>query len=72
VPSNELTGGFSIATYMQAEKALGDPDSDRTLWGVPMPASHLTAEIIEQLARLGLCLDADRYVELTDAMEFLE
>jgi hypothetical protein len=67
----QLAAGLMIVSEMTAEKSYAGRD-DRDAWGVPTPASGLSAENIARLARLGLSLDADMYVFLTEALENTE
>jgi hypothetical protein len=60
-----LTAGLMIVVRMLPEKTFagrGDEDA----WGVPTPASQLTAEHIRDMANLGLGVEIDMYVSTPD------
>jgi Domain of unknown function (DUF4279) len=67
-----LVGGLQIVTEMSAEKTYVADDFDRDVWGVPTPGSGLSADHIQDLARLKLSFDADMYVYLSESMENAE
>ncbi len=67
----QLAGGLMIVSELTAGKSYAGLH-DRDAWGVPTPASGLSAENIARAARLGLSLEADMYVCLTEALEDAE
>lgn len=63
-----LSAGLMLVCEMTAEKTYAGKD-DQDVWGVPTPASGLTAENVSRLAQLGLSFDADMYVFLPEVVE---
>jgi hypothetical protein len=65
VRDHALVAGINVVINMVSEKTFAG-DGDQDVWGVPTPSVGLSASTVQLLARLGIGIELDLYVDLPE------
>jgi hypothetical protein len=66
VATKQLSAGINVILKMISERTFVGEDDDEDAWGVPTPAVGVKAGTVQLLARLGIGVDFDMYIDLPE------